>query len=427
VNGTWQIGLALSALLAPPGMGLLVPLLGVALRGSPAVVIALLCCALVPIQGPPPLAPARHAASGEVEAGAIALHGRWRAPPGHSPYLQTARGDVALQFIEELQPPPPGTEISVRARVDSDGDVLAVTLQATGPPRGAWIDRWAAATAARTQHLVSRDHSGIVAALLLGQRQDVPFPVTADWARLGVSHLLALSGQNVTLVVACWQRAGLGRIAFGTALLVWSFVLVAGAGAPLVRSALGFGAMSIGLRTARRSSGLRRLAVVALLMEAWEPGLHHQLSAQLSFLAVAGLIAAAGMVRPPLGLMLAPCGAFLATAPLCAETFGRVAPFGLLATPVLVPFVTVILAVGLVAILPGSLFAALDPLTGPILDTTADALLAVSAWLARVAPAPLRPPPPCLPGCLVGLAVVAAMVALSRVRRTSQSFADLVP
>jgi ComEC/Rec2-related protein len=454
VNDTWQMGLGLAALIAPPGFGLAAPLLALALRAGPLVVLALLCCALVPCVAPQPAGGAPRAgvaassgadtaeiarnadAEGDAvladddDAGAREYRGRWREPPGAPAFLETDGGDLALRFPGGVLPPPPGTPVIVHARLSASGGARVVTLQTTGPPSGAWLDRWTAAAAARVKLLVARDRQGIVAALLIGQRQDVPFPVTADWARLGVSHMLALSGQNVTLLVACWERAGLGQSVWVTALVVAGFVLVAGSGAPLVRSALGFGFLAVGRRTARRSAGLRRLLAVALLMEAWEPGLHAQLSAQLSFLAVAGLIAASGVLPAPFGLLLSPCGAFLATAPICAETFGRLAPVGLLVTPLLVPLVTVILCLGLIAVLPGALFAVFDRITGPLLDGTADALLRLTAWLARHAPEPLTPPAPPLPGWLFSLAIIAALIALAHLRRSSRSslqLADFVP
>jgi competence protein ComEC len=426
--------LALAALMLPPGAGLLVAATAAigtrAWRrdGQRLMTAGLALLALAP------LAPLAQQALGQAlrpgddvpREGAVRLAGRWRQPPCQPAFLHTAAGDLPVRFAEGLQPPAPGTPVEILARVGPSGPPLAISVAARGPPAGAWLDRWAAEAGARVGHLVSRDNEGLVAALILGQREHLAFPVAADCVATGTSHLLAVSGLNVVLLAVALQRCGAGHRPGLLMLVLVLFTLVAGAGAPLRRASVGFVLLFAGLRHARLATAIHRLLAVALLLEAWQPGLHRDLSAQLSFLAVAGLILGARLVRGPAAALIGPCGAFLATAPICAETFGRVAPFGVLATPLIVPFVGLILCVGLVAVLPGALLGALDPLSGPLLDGAASLMRWTLRQLAEWGPAPLRPPPPPLPGWILSLLVIGSLAVLARRRRSDGAWAERV-
>jgi len=73
-----------------------------------------------------------------------------------------------------------------------------------------------------------------------------------------------------------------------------------------------------------------------------------------------------------------------------------------------------------------ALFSALDPLLAPVLEACLDLLRTIVDTCARWCPAPLRPPPPPLPGVLLSLLVVAALIALGR-RRAPRTPAPVTP
>jgi predicted membrane metal-binding protein len=150
------------------------------------------------------------------------------------------------------------------------------------------------------------------------------------------------------------------------------------------------------------------------------------LSPQLSFLSVAGLIGAARATGGAWALLGAPAGAFLATAPLCVETFGRVQPLGVLITPLLVPWVGLLLGVGLLAIVPLGLLRGLDPVSATLLDAAAGVLTELLGWLAVRLPAPVSPPVLPVPGWLASLAIVAALNLLAWVRPTHDRWSGRV-
>lgn len=412
---------ALAALLLPPGAGLgvVAVVAFVAARPAPGAragvrvlpgLLLLGSAPLVPAWRPPPSAPPSGLA-------ALRVCGTLRLPPAGMPALLTPAGPLPLETAPDLRLPDAGTPVELLLRLGADGGAQVVALRVLGPTRGAWLDRWATRAAARVRRLVSRDNAGLLAALFLGQRQDLAFAVRSDCRATGTAHILAISGMHVAIVAAALSSLSACGSWRRPALLLAGFVALAGGAAPLARSFAGWLLHVAGLRLARPGDGLLRLLGVALLLECWRPGLLRGLSAQLSFLAVGGLVAGARLAPGRAAAILAPAGAFLATAPLCAETFGVVQPAGILVTPLVTPLLAVVLLASLLAVLPGALFAALDPLLAPVLQLALDALRALLAFAARACPAPLEPPPPPLPGLLLSLLAIAALLVLGRGRR----------
>jgi competence protein ComEC len=132
--------------------------------------------------------------------------------------------------------------------------------------------------------------------MVLGQDEAIAAAVREDFRDSGLAHLLAVSGQNVMLLVALAMPlvalAGLGPRARGLALLglVAIYVPLAGAGPSLQRAGV-MGAAGIAAMTLSRPSSrwyallLAAAATLALNPRAWEdPGW------QLSFAAVIGIL-----------------------------------------------------------------------------------------------------------------------------------------
>ena len=293
---------------------------------------------------------------------------------------------------------------------------------------------------------------GLAAALLLGEREGLDAGASDLFARVGLRHLLAVSGLHVALVGALLLAplAGLlGRggpparrrlaLALGLAL----YAPLAGGAAPVRRAALA-GALAVlaplvaHARGGRRADGLSLWGAALTLELALDPRALDDLGLQLSYTAVLGLVLGARAIDAALARRLArPADALaarrgwwrlpallarrvgraarlalaaslaagLATLPLAAAHFGEWSPVGVLVTPPALVLTAALLACGWPALLlPGA------PGTAAF-EACARALLA----LARAADA--------LPGSPVatpdrpwtaGLAVVALGLAALR-------------
>lgn len=233
---------------------------------------------------------------------------------------------------------------------------------------------------------------------VLGEDEEIDGRTEEDFRRSGLSHLLAVSGQNVTLL-ALLAMPVLG--AFGIPLrerLLWVlgliavYVPVAGAGPSIQRAGV-MGALGVLATLAgRRSSRLYALVVAAAVTLAVDPGIAADVGWQLSFAAVLGILLLASPLREALAARLGSgpwrralaegvavtVAATLATAPLIAFHFETLSTTtlaaNLLALPAVAPAMWLGMAVGGLAQVPG---LPLEPLNG------LDALLL--AYVARVA------------------------------------------
>lgn len=217
--------------------------------------------------------------------------------------------------------------------------------------------------------LLPEPDSSLLLGLLVGDRGGLPTGLTDAFRATGTSHVLAVSGYNVMLVIEAlivsFALLGLARrkAAAVVAAGVAGFVLLAGADPPVLRAGLMGSAGLLAALLGRKPHGTNAFVLAAALMLFADPlALRHDVSFRLSFFAVAGLSAFGTPferlfafiplepIRAPLAQTL---GATLATLPIALYDFGSLAlasPFTNVMIAPLVPFAT---AVGAVAVIAG--------------------------------------------------------------------------
>ncbi|HET8565439.1 MAG TPA: ComEC/Rec2 family competence protein [Solirubrobacterales bacterium] len=238
---------------------------------------------------------------------------------------------------------------------------------------------------------------------VLGEDEDVDAKTKEDFTRSGLAHLLAVSGENVTLLalLAMPLLGALGiplreRLLWVLALIA-VYVPVAGAGPSIQRAGV-MGALGV-LATlgGRRASRLYVLALAALVTLAVDPAVAGDVGWQLSFAAVLGILLLAAPLRRALVARLGrgswrralaegaavTVAATLATAPLIAYHFETLSTTTLVANVLAMPAVAPAMWLGMcsagLAQLPG---LPLEPLNG--LDALLLAYVAqVASWCAR--------------------------------------------
>ncbi len=208
---------------------------------------------------------------------------------------------------------------------------------------------------AQIQRLYGEPESSLLMGLLTGARREMPDSLKADLAATGLTHLVAISGSNITILLAVIEAALFWvprrwRLLPGIGLII-AFVLFVGASASVIRAAvmgvLGMLASHAGRLPHRRLTVLWTLAIMTLWhpRQLWyDPGFH------LSFLALIGIAELGPPIKrllrrvpETLGLreaLTVSCSAQLATGPWSAFLFGQVsfvAPLSNLFGPPLVP------------------------------------------------------------------------------------------
>ena len=185
-----------------------------------------------------------------------------------------------------------GVHVTVRCPEPED-----VRLVASG--RVFWR-RWQGALRAGAEDLLrrrlSRETEPLGLALLLGTRTAIPEELRLAFTESGTMHILAISGANVGILAGLlWglaRLAGLGR--FGSTALILGGVLgysfLADAQPPVLRAVLMVLALVSGGAWHRRMPLANSLALAVLGVLAANPTHLFDTGAQLSFLAVAGLL-----------------------------------------------------------------------------------------------------------------------------------------
>jgi competence protein ComEC len=138
---------------------------------------------------------------------------------------------------------------------------------------------------------------------VLGEDEGIDPATKEDFRRAGLSHLLAVSGQNVVLLalLATPLLAALGiplreRLVWLLALIA-VYVPLAGAGPSIQRAAVMGAAGLVATLAGRRASRLYALLLALIVTLAVDPGVAADVGWQLSFAAVAGIFVLAGPLR----------------------------------------------------------------------------------------------------------------------------------
>ena len=260
-------------------------------------------------------------------------------------------------------------------------------------------DRWRRWTAARAGAGLEGDRRELVRGMALGGGAGLSEEAAGAFRDAGLWHLLAVSGQNVTVVavavLALLMAAGLRRRAAvaGAAAVMAAYCLACEGGASVGRAGIVGG---LGLVAELRSSPRERwyllLAGLAVLL-AHQPRAIGDPGLQLSFAAVAGLFT----VAPPLAAWLrgwlpgrvadlaAMAGAAgLATAPVLVWQFGRLSLAGLALNVVAVPLAAPVVVLALAGIAAGALLPAAGVALAWVAGLGAAALLAAARAAAAI-------------------------------------------
>ncbi|HVG89012.1 MAG TPA: ComEC/Rec2 family competence protein [Gaiellales bacterium] len=267
-------------------------------------------------------------------------------------------------------------------------ELRAGTIDSIGRRRGGWglIDALHHGALARLGAAGRpTQQRSLVAGVTLGDDSGLDDVERERFRTSGLSHIVAVSGQNVALVVAftivTLGLAGLlGGPARWTALAVTVlYVLVTGAGPSVVRAGVAGGLTLTAWLVSRPVLRWHLVACGAVAVLAVNPLDLFNPGFQLSFAAVTAIMLVAPRFSPGFGQAVAiSVACSLATAPIAWWHFGRVAPMSVPANLLALPAVAPILALGLAAVLAGSLW---PPLAAPLLGL-ADILAAYVLWVA---------------------------------------------
>ena len=289
---------------------------------------------------------------------------------------------------------------------------------------------------------MGESEAALARGFVLGQDDAIDARTRERFRRSGLAHLLAVSGQNVMLLaILAGALFALAGVPLRVRLLLIGgliaiYVPVAGGGPSIQRAGVMAAAALVATLASRPADRLYALLAATVATLALNPLAAAEIGWQLSFVAVAGIMAAAAPLRDRLlagtlgrlperagrplaeGVALT-LSATLATAPLLAHHFEAVSPASLPANLLVLPAVAPIMWLGMLAGLLGQVPAIpTEPLgaVAAILIRYVDAvaeLLAAPGW-ASVGVSLSSPTAVALAYVVIAAAVLAAIAAHRR-------------
>lgn len=320
---------------------------------------------------------------------------------GSTPIEVIATGEAARAWAEaplgarvrvsgRLNPPEPGDAAWAVLRV-RDGPAL---VAAPGPP-------WNAVGALRVGlreacATLPGDARHLVPALVVGDTSEFPDELRERFVTTGLTHLTAVSGANLTLMLGflrllvVWSGVRGWGIRVAMAGGVAGFVLLC-LGEPSVLRAAAMGLVGLAAlgRGGAKGSGMRALAVAVLAVVLVEPAMSRSVGFALSVVATAGLLCWARPFAAALGRWLprwlaeafaVPLAAQLATEPIVVALAGQVSLVAVLANLLAGPLVGPATVLGLVATLVAPVWLAAARLPAWLAGWCAEGI----AWIARL-------------------------------------------
>ena len=329
-------------------------------------------------------------------------------------------------------------------RLGAVGYARTPILTVAPPEGGIWAMHRVRMDLSRAmQDRIGGQKGAVAAALMTGDRSGIEEATNEVMRASNLYHIISISGLHMSMLagfVYAAVRLALAGVAAGGLRMRWpvhklaalaalaasaAYLWLSGGGVATERAFLMVAVMLAAILADRRAISLRTVALAAIAIMILSPEAVTSPGFQMSFAATVALILMAGpwaraaqhlppLARPVLMLLLTSLVAGIATSPIAAAHFNRMAHYGMLANLLAVPVVGVlVMPMGVI----GALLAPLG-LAGPalwIMGIGCEWMLVISHWVAGLEGAQTGVPLP--PGHVVPLMTFGASIAILSWRR----------
>jgi competence protein ComEC len=234
--------------------------------------------------------------------------------------------------------------------------------------------------------------ASLLAGILLGIESGIPPQVREAFVATGTSHIIAISGFNITIVAALFA-AGFTRLlgplrgAVAAAVGIAFYTIFVGGDPAVFRAAILGGLALFATQIGRRQAGLNSLALAALVMALLDPFVLWDVGFQLSFAATLGLVLYAepltagfkllasrrlpqarvqALSGPVSEYLLMTLAAQITTLPIILFYFQRLSLSAFVTNPLILPAQPPVMTLGGLAVILGLVFEPLGRLAAPL-------------------------------------------------------------
>ena len=251
------------------------------------------------------------------------------------------------------------------------------------------------------KYSIQNEELAIINALLLGQRQDIPEEVYNNYTSAGAIHILAVSGLHVGIILLLLNfiLSPLENLKKGKfikliliLLLLWSFAIIAGLSASVVRAVTMFSFVAYAMHIKRATNIYNILATSMFFLLLFKPSFLFDVGFQLSYTAVFAIVWIQPVIYkwwvPKLRpvnylwqLFTVTIAAQIGVIPLSLYYFHQFPGLFFISNLVIIPFLGIILGFGIVVII----LALLNILPGFIADFYGSIISTMNNFIAWVA------------------------------------------
>ncbi len=215
----------------------------------------------------------------------------------------------------------------------------------------------------KTQQRLDKISAGIVLGVLVGQREQLPDNLQEAYRRVGLIHILVVSGYNLTVLASAVGIAGyvLGRrwTDLSALIMIWLFVILVGADSPVVRAGIMASVLILSRSVGRLTGSYVLLLYAVTAMAVFNPlRIFYDIGLQLSVAATFGVLTA-NRLRILFEktswwseLTWSSSGAILATTPLIAKYFGTFSLVAPVANAAVLPTIPLLMLSGALVLVP---------------------------------------------------------------------------
>lgn len=210
-------------------------------------------------------------------------------------------GDL-LEISGKPETPPEREDFSYRQYLENRGVYtyiayprINVVGQDSGNPVYAVIYQIRDNVARTVKQIMQQPEASFLSGILVGRDEDIPDNLKNAFQETGTSHLVAISGFNITivagLILALAGRLLPGRWSVWAAIVILAgYTVMAGASASVVRAAIMGALAMVGKSIGRNRTAVNSLGLAAMVMVIFNPLIIRDIGFQLSVAATAGIL-----------------------------------------------------------------------------------------------------------------------------------------
>lgn len=246
-----------------------------------------------------------------------------------------------------------------------------------------------------------KEELNVIAALILGQQQEISQEILHDYQFAGAIHILSVSGLHIGFIMlfitSLLKPLPKTRIGNGIRLIVilatlWGFAIIAGLSPSVVRSVTMFSFVAVGMHLKRSTNIFHTLLVSILLILLFQPSFLFDVGFQLSYVALFFIL----WLQPLLATLWVPkykivqyfwdiltvsFAAQLGAFPLSIYYFHQFPGLFFVTNLIVIPFLSIIMALG-VLVMVLAVFDYVPEVTVKLLEISVSYLNTIISWVA---------------------------------------------